>query len=88
MTPRRAAGLAALVVLLVAAGYLLMRRAKPLPPPAARALAPAAADPVPVAPRRVAEPVEQPLPGWVRVGIVMTALLAFFAVSLIATKQG
>jgi hypothetical protein len=34
-----------------------------------------------------AEPVEQPLPTWVRLGIVAAALVAFFAVSLIATKQ-
>lgn len=34
----------------------------------------------------VAEPVEAPLPTWVRVAIVGAALLAFFAVSLIATK--
>lgn len=33
------------------------------------------------------EAVEQPLPAWVRVGIVAAALVAFFAVSLIATKQ-
>ncbi|MDT7545496.1 MAG: hypothetical protein QOE99_1606 [Actinomycetota bacterium] len=33
------------------------------------------------------EPVEQPLPTWVRLGIVVAALVAFFAVSLIATKQ-
>ena len=31
--------------------------------------------------------IEQPLPTWARVAIVGTALLAFFAVSLIATKQ-
>lgn len=30
---------------------------------------------------------EQPLPTWARVAIVAVALLAFFAVSLIATKQ-
>lgn len=30
---------------------------------------------------------ERPLPTWVRVAIVTVALLAFFAVSLIATKQ-
>jgi len=34
-----------------------------------------------------AEHVEEPLPTWVRVCIVAAALLAFFAVSLIATKQ-
>lgn len=33
------------------------------------------------------EPPEPPLPTWARVGIVAAALLAFFAVSLIATKQ-
>lgn len=30
---------------------------------------------------------EQPLPTWARVAIVAVALIAFFAVSLIATKQ-
>jgi hypothetical protein len=33
------------------------------------------------------EEVEQPLATWARVAIVAIALLAFFAVSLIATKQ-
>jgi hypothetical protein len=32
------------------------------------------------------EPVESPLPTWARVAIVGVALVAFFAVSLIATK--
>lgn len=32
------------------------------------------------------EPVEPPLPTWMRAAIVAVALLAFFAVSLIATK--
>jgi hypothetical protein len=46
------------------------------------------AEPLPVEPApRQHEPVERPLPTWVRVGIVVVALLAFFAVSLIATKQ-
>ena len=34
-----------------------------------------------------AQTVEQPLPTWVRLSIVAAALLAFFAVSLIATKH-
>lgn len=46
--------------------------------------------PAPVRGARPADPgatIEQPLPTWARVAIVGTALLAFFAVSLIATKQ-
>lgn len=44
----------------------------------------------PSTPREPAEqtaPVEQPLPAWLRASILVVALLAFFAVSLIATKQ-
>jgi hypothetical protein len=36
---------------------------------------------------QAAEESEEPLPTWVRLSIVAAALLAFFAVSLIATKQ-
>jgi hypothetical protein len=49
---------------------------EPTEPPAAAAAPPVAE-----------ELVEQPLPTWVRLAIVAAALLAFFAVSLIATKQ-
>jgi hypothetical protein len=37
--------------------------------------------------REVVDDTERPLATWVRVAIVVVALLAFFAVSLIATKQ-
>jgi hypothetical protein len=37
--------------------------------------------------RDIADDTERPLATWVRVAIVAVALLAFFAVSLIATKQ-
>jgi hypothetical protein len=37
--------------------------------------------------RAVVDDTERPLATWVRVAIVAVALLAFFAVSLIATKQ-
>lgn len=56
---------------------------------AAPALTPAfepAPPPLPVQPVRQ-EPAEEPLPTWVRVAIVVGALLAFLAVSLIATKE-
>lgn len=52
-------------------------RPLPAPPVAAPAVMPATA---------VAD-AEQPLPTWVRLAIVAAALVAFFAVSLIATKQ-
>ena len=57
--------------------------APPATPPAA------AAPPAPVAPAAAPAPevVEQPLPMWVRVTIVAAALVAFFAVSLIATRN-
>jgi hypothetical protein len=48
------------------------------PAPATDAVRALAADP---------EPTEQPLPTWVRVAIVGAALVAFFAVSLIATRN-
>lgn len=140
MSRRKAAGLAALVALLLAATYLLTQRRGrgPEPVPAAPptlvptpptvlkvdpsapevAVPPAETDPKP-APRKKPEPrswgtsrgvlaptpptapppapvvaaavqgdaVEQPLPTWLRFSIVAAALLAFFAVSLIATKQ-
>jgi hypothetical protein len=35
----------------------------------------------------VVDDTEKPLPTWVRVAIIAVALVAFFAVSLIATKQ-
>lgn len=38
-------------------------------------------------PPRAADQVEAPLPGWARAAIIVAALLAFFAVSLIATKH-
>jgi hypothetical protein len=43
--------------------------------------------PVPTQVTDVADDTEKPLPTWVRVAIIAVALVAFFAVSLIATKQ-
>jgi hypothetical protein len=43
--------------------------------------------PAPVPAGDAATDVEEPLPTWVRAVIVVAALMAFFAVSLIATKQ-
>jgi protein TonB len=43
--------------------------------------------PAPVDTAAAAGDVEEPLPTWIRVGIIAAALIAFFAVSLIATKQ-
>jgi hypothetical protein len=60
----------------VAAAVAADIRPPPPPPPPAGTVAPEST-----------EPVEQPLPTWVRLGIVAAALLAFFAVSLVATKQ-
>ena len=51
-------------------------------PATAPASAPAAAPA-----QLTAEPEEQPLPVWARLTIVAVALLAFMAVSLIATKN-
>jgi hypothetical protein len=51
---------------------------------------PPAVKPTPaVEPKPVRAPieVEAPLPGWARAAIIVAALLAFFAVSLIATKN-
>jgi hypothetical protein len=109
MTRRRAAWIAAVVAVALAAGYFVLRRARaitpvalapsaPLPPVAVAgatpgsdqgaAAAPRAAlvEPTPTTPPAAAG-AEGPLPAWVRVTIVAAALLAFFAVSLIATKR-
>ena len=103
MSRSRAAGLVAAVAVLVAVAYLLRQRrrsANPaVPAPAAvvdevAAPEPRSWDGTPSAARRGASPEpprdadrELPLPTWVRLSIVGLALLAFFAVSLIATKQ-
>ncbi|MFN2524260.1 MAG: hypothetical protein ABR614_13240 [Mycobacteriales bacterium] len=87
-----AVGLGAVLAYLVAA-----RRAAPAAAPTVASWAP---DPGPVAaPAASSLPVtaavavpsaedEQPLPTWVRMAIVGAALLAFLAVSLIATRNG
>ena len=70
-----------------AVAVLLITRDRPAVQAAPPVLSPA---PVPAplpAPSARAEPEEQPLPTWVRVAIVVGALLAFLAVSLIATKE-
>jgi hypothetical protein len=99
MTRARAAWLAAAVVVLAAVGYLVRRRTRRTPTPAIRMTVEEAIVEPPVIETAVAvtsrvmdtvDPVEdneQPLATWARVAIVAIALLAFFAVSLIATKQ-
>lgn len=101
MNRRRALWLSAGLAVLLAATYVLLRRRRATeaePAPATWISTPRAgptAEPSP-SPRRESlaavlpvpmQQPEQPLPTWVRLGIVAAALLAFFAVSLIATKQ-
>ena len=93
-----AVGLAAIAALSVA-GRLRQRAATPAEPlapwapdPGPRAVAapaPLQESPVQTEPSAElrTEPDEQPLPTWVRLTIVGVALLAFRAVSLIATKS-
>ena len=89
---RRSALLVALAVAVAAVATLLLaRRGR-----AINAAATVPPTPLPVAPVRTAAPPpvgqtqtgEQPLPTWARVAIVGAALLAFLAVSMIATRSG
>lgn len=100
MTPRRAAVLAAAVAMLLAGLYLGRRKRRTpaatsdrmgvlehvssdVPREGAVAVAVPEQSPEPAV---AVQPVEPPLPTWMRAAIVAVALLAFFAVSLIATK--
>src|SRR4051812_11086715 len=94
---------AAIAVLAAALFLVQTRRRRPVAAlaPAQPALVPTAVPPLSVAVESVsayeptvlqADPVvdaaaEEPLATWARVAIVVVALLAFFAVSLIATKR-
>lgn len=98
---RRSAFLLALAVgLATVATLLLARRGRAInaapapaamtPPPAGPATKVVRSAPTPPAEPDVqpqAETTEQPLATWVRVAIVAAALLAFLAVSMIATKD-
>jgi hypothetical protein len=84
------------VAVLLAAAYLLRRRSRPaesapLPAPAPPVTTSLTVEAVINEPEtQIPAPVDQserPLATWARVTIVAVALLAFFAVSLIATKQ-
>ena len=90
MSRRNALLLALTIGIAAVATLLLARRGRAInasTAPAARPLAPSPA-PAPAAiPAPQVETGEQPLPTWVRVGIVAAALLAFLAVSMIATRS-
>ncbi|MCW2573418.1 MAG: hypothetical protein JWO88_3476 [Frankiales bacterium] len=100
MTRRRAVWIAAVVAVALAVSYFVVRRSRaarsvaatpvvtlpPSPAPTAAALA-EPAPPVVAGEATAASAAERPLPTWVRATIVAAALVAFFAVSLIATKR-
>lgn len=81
-------GVAGVVTLLLLArrGHAINAASAPPAPRVLPAAAPAAPT-APAAPPAQAATGEQPLPTWVRVAIVAAALLAFLAVSMIATRS-
>ena len=82
-----AVGLAAVTTLLLARRGRAITAVSAAPPQPVAAPAPAPARALRPVPAPQAETGEQPLPTWVRVAIVAAALLAFFAVSMIATRS-
>ena len=94
MTRRRAAWIATVVAVALALSYFVVRRSRAATPVAAAPVSAVPPSPVPTVALPVvageaptAAAAEGPLPAWVRVTIVAAALVAFFAVSLIATKR-
>lgn len=96
MSRRKACWLAVLAGLAGLAAYLIVRATAPseavpvrtagtVPVPAPEPT-PELASPAPK-PAGRGEPDERPLPTWVRIAIVAAALLAFLAVSLVATRS-